>query len=59
MKRHYGELLLTLAQQWSVRAFWYDWRRGVEYAVLGLQGRLADWFDEQDPIHFVAHGWAG
>jgi hypothetical protein len=59
MKRHYGELLLTLAQQWSVRAFWYDWRRGVEYAVLGLQGRLADWFDEQDPIHFVAHGLGG
>ena len=59
MKRHYGGLLLTLAQQWSVRAFWYDWRRGVEYAVLGLQGRLADWFDEQDPIHFVAHGLGG
>jgi pimeloyl-ACP methyl ester carboxylesterase len=59
MKRHYGELLLTLAQQWSVRAFWYDWRRGVEYAALRLQGLLADWFDERDPIHFVAHGLGG
>jgi hypothetical protein len=59
MKRHYGELLLTLAQQWSVRAFWYDWRRGVEYAALRLQGLLVDWFDERDPIHFVAHGLGG
>jgi len=46
MKRHYGELLLTLAQHWSVRAFWYDWRRGTDYAALRLQGKLADWFDE-------------
>jgi CHAT domain len=59
MKRHYGELLLTLAQHWSVRAFWYDWRRGTEYAALRLQGLLADWFDERDPIHFVAHGLGG
>jgi CHAT domain len=59
MKRHYGELLLTLAQQWSVRGFWYDWRRGIENAALQLQGRLNDWFDENDPIHFVAHGLGG
>lgn len=59
MKRHYGELLLALAQHWSVRAFWYDWRRGIDYAALRLQAVLADWFDERNPIHFVAHGMGG
>jgi pimeloyl-ACP methyl ester carboxylesterase len=59
MKRHYGELLLSLAQNWTVRAFWYDWRRSLEYAAIRLQALLRDWFDEDEPVHFVGHGMGG
>jgi hypothetical protein len=28
-KRDYGELILTLAQDWDVRVLWYDWRKDL------------------------------
>jgi hypothetical protein len=59
MKRHYGELLLSLAQNWTVRAFWYDWRRNLDHSAIRLQAQLRDWFDEEEPVHFVGHGMGG
>lgn len=28
LKRHYGDLLLSLSATWRVRTFWFDWRKG-------------------------------
>jgi hypothetical protein len=56
LKRFYGELLLSLAARWEVRAFWYDWRKDVRLAASNLLGVIDSWFPENEPVHFVTHG---
>ncbi|MEP0546746.1 MAG: alpha/beta fold hydrolase [Rhodothermales bacterium] len=58
MKKHYGEQLLTLAERWEVRAFWYDWRRDLHEAARRLHLKLIEWFDDA-PVHLVAHSMGG
>ncbi|HYI17311.1 MAG TPA: hypothetical protein VD836_01315, partial [Solirubrobacteraceae bacterium] len=57
--RHYGELLLTLAERWNVRAFWYDWRKDVRIAASELETRLREWFPDGAPVHLIGHGMGG
>lgn len=59
MKRQYGELLLSLAENWNVRAFAYDWRKDVRLAAAQLEAHINQWFDDDEPIHLVAHGEGG
>ncbi|MDQ3248001.1 MAG: CHAT domain-containing protein, partial [Chloroflexota bacterium] len=59
MKRTYGELILSLADQWNVRVFWYDWRKDFKIAAAQLQARINTWFGEREAVHFVAHGEGG
>jgi hypothetical protein len=59
LKRYYGELLLTLAETWNVRGFCYDWRKGLDVAANQLQADISGWFDDDAPIHLVAHGLGG
>lgn len=59
MKRQYGELLLALAENWNVRAFAYDWRKDVRLAATQLEAHINQWFDDDAPIHIVAHGEGG
>ncbi len=59
MKSHYGELLLTLAQNWNVRAFWFDWRKDLKLAAASLEANMQNWFDKTDPVHIVAHSMGG
>lgn len=59
MKEYYGELLLTLAEQCTVHAFWYDWRKSFKVGAAELQGRIDTWFGENEPVHIVAHGEGG
>lgn len=59
MKQYYGELLLTLAEQYNVHAFWYDWRKSFKVGAAALQGRIETWFGEDEPVHIVAHGEGG
>ena len=58
MKKNYGEQLLTLAEQWETRAFWYDWRRDLHEAARRLHLHLIEWFDDE-PVHLVAHSMGG
>jgi pimeloyl-ACP methyl ester carboxylesterase len=59
LKRYYGELLLSLSQDWNVRAFWYDWRKDLTIAADELKAQISGWFDEDAPIHIVAHSMGG
>jgi pimeloyl-ACP methyl ester carboxylesterase len=59
LKRYYGELLLSLAERWRTRAFFYDWRKPTATAARDLAARLAHWFPPGEPVHFVAHAMGG
>lgn len=59
MKRPYGELLLTLAEHYYVRAFWYDWRKDFRLAAAQLQAQIDNWFPAGEPVHLVAHAAGG
>jgi pimeloyl-ACP methyl ester carboxylesterase len=59
MKRHYGELLLTLSEHWNVKGFWYDWRKDMQLAAAELEARISSWFPDDAPVHIVAHAMGG
>ena len=59
LKRHYGDLLLSLSGTWRVRAFWFDWRKGLDVAADELHAKLNGWFGERDRVHIVAHSMGG
>jgi pimeloyl-ACP methyl ester carboxylesterase len=59
MKRYCGELVLTLAQNWKVRTFAYDWRKSLTLAATQLQARIDACFPAQEPMHIVAVGEGG
>src|SRR4051812_9471160 len=59
MKRYYGELLLTLAEKWNVRAFWFDWRKDLQLAADDLNAQIDSWFGTGAPVHIVAHSMGG
>jgi pimeloyl-ACP methyl ester carboxylesterase len=59
MKRDYGELLLSLSQNWNVRAFWFDWRKDLAVAADALAAAISGWFTEKSPVHIVAHSMGG
>jgi pimeloyl-ACP methyl ester carboxylesterase len=59
LKRHYGELILSLAEHWNVRPFGYDWRKDIGIAAADLEAKIRAWFDEKQPIHLVTHSLGG
>src|ERR1043165_4159877 len=59
MKRYYGEMLLSLAEKWNVRAFWFDWRKDLQLAADNLNTQIDGWFGSQTPVHIVAHSMGG
>lgn len=59
MKSHYGELMLSLSENWKVRAFWFDWRRDLKLAAASLQAQISGWFEDDEPVHIVAHSMGG
>jgi pimeloyl-ACP methyl ester carboxylesterase len=59
MKKHYGELILTLSANWDTRAFWFDWRRNLTVAASLLEARATEWFGADAPFHIVAHSMGG
>lgn len=58
MKRAYGDLLVRLAENWNVRAFWFDWRKNLTLAADALHAQLSGWFGDE-PVHIVAHSMGG
>lgn len=59
IKRYYGEMLLTLAGSWNTHAYYYDWRKNLDIAADRLYAQMANWFDDDEPVHLVAHGMGG
>jgi pimeloyl-ACP methyl ester carboxylesterase len=59
MKRYYGELMLSLALDWNVRAFWFDWRKDLNLAAGSLSEQIRNWFPDSAPVHIVAHSMGG
>lgn len=59
MKRHYGEMLLSLSENWNVKAFWFDWRKDLDFAADQLNLQIGSWFGSNDPVHIVAHSMGG
>jgi pimeloyl-ACP methyl ester carboxylesterase len=59
MKRYYGELLLSLSENWQVRAFWFDWRKDLRLAASDLEAQIDGWFRDGEPVHLVAHSMGG
>ena len=59
LKRYYGELQLSLSENWNVRAFWFDWRKDLNLAADELRARISGWFADDAPVHIVAHSMGG
>src|SRR3954463_16104214 len=59
LSRHYGELVLTLAAEWQVRTFVYDWRKDLAIAASELETQIREWFPRGATVHLVAHGMGG
>jgi pimeloyl-ACP methyl ester carboxylesterase len=59
LKRHYGELILSLSEHWNVRPFGYDWRKDIGIAAADLEAKIRAWFDEKQPVHLVTHSLGG
>jgi pimeloyl-ACP methyl ester carboxylesterase len=59
LKRSYGEILLELADEWNVRAFWYDWRKDLTLAAADLEAKIRLWFGPDAHVHLVAHSMGG
>lgn len=59
MKKHYGEMILTLASRWNAHTFWFDWRRDLSSAAALLAARATQWFGADAPFHIVAHSMGG
>jgi pimeloyl-ACP methyl ester carboxylesterase len=59
LKLFYGELILSLSENWNVQTFWYDWRRDLRDSAAALEERLRAWFPKDAPVHFVCHSMGG
>src|ERR1044072_193315 len=59
MKRYYGEMLLKLSDNWNVKDFYFDWRKDLDLAADSLNANIGSWFDNDAPVHIVAHSMGG
>jgi pimeloyl-ACP methyl ester carboxylesterase len=59
LKKWYSELLLGLAQEWNVQAFWFDWRRDLTDSADKLREAIDEWFGPTAPVHLVGHSMGG
>ena len=59
MKRYYGDILLSLSQNWNTRAFWFDWRKDLKFSADELHTQINSWFGKDAPVHIVAHSMGG
>jgi pimeloyl-ACP methyl ester carboxylesterase len=57
--RFYGSQLASLSQDWTVRPFFYDWRRDLRVAADELFQSINSWFGPDSPVNLVAHSMGG
>jgi len=60
LKKWYSEMLLGLvADQWNVKAFWYDWRLDLAESADALHEQINQWFGPDSTVNLVAHSMGG
>ena len=59
MRKYYLELLLGLAEDANVQAFWFDWRRDLKDSADRLQTSIHSWFGSTAPVMLVGHSMGG
>jgi pimeloyl-ACP methyl ester carboxylesterase len=53
-------MLLNLsADQWNVKAFWYDWRLDLVENTDALRDQINQWFGAHSSVNLVAHSMGG
>ena len=57
--KFYATQLASLAGDWNVRPFFYDWRRDIRLAADDLARSIDSWFGPSSPVHLVAHSMGG
>ena len=57
--KFYATQIASLSQDWTVRPFFYDWRRDVRQAADDLARNIDSWFGPAAPVHLVAHSMGG
>jgi len=60
LKKWYSDMMLELAaDQWNVRAFWFDWRLDLAKSAAALHDQINSWFGTSAPVNLVAHSMGG
>ena len=59
LKKHYGELILSLSKDYRVLPFFYDWRKDIKHAGDALNAAITSSFSADKPVHLVAHSMGG
>jgi len=60
LKKWYSEMLLRLAaQEWNVKAYWYDWRLDLAESADALHEQINQWFGPDTAVNLVAHSMGG
>jgi pimeloyl-ACP methyl ester carboxylesterase len=60
LKKYYSEMLLELAaDNWNVRACWFDWRLDLKDSADALHDQINIWFGNAAPVNLVAHSMGG
>ncbi len=59
LKKWYSELIVALAFEWNVQAFWFDWRRDLADSADELNARINEWFGPDSPVHLIGHSMGG
>jgi pimeloyl-ACP methyl ester carboxylesterase len=57
--RYYGKQLVSLARDWNVRPFYFDWRSDIRTTAQALRQSLDAWFGPEGQAHLVAHSMGG
>jgi len=59
LKKHYGELSLSLLQRWNVVAFSYDWRLDIRVIARQLKDKIDAAVPNGRPFSVIAHSLGG
>ena len=57
--RFYGSQLASLSQKWTVRPFFFDWRRDIRIAADELYQSINTWFGPDQAVHLIGHSMGG
>ncbi len=57
--RYYAKQLVSLARDWNVRPFYFDWRSDIRTTAQALRQSLDAWFGPDGQAHLVAHSMGG